>query len=449
MYVKIRKKTLIIFSILAVLTVLGLCAGLLAMDVIRKNERTEYQAQTAATWRQSVAELSEALSDLETDLQKGLYSSGDYQTVSWAARVFAEAGAARTALEALPVYELRLQATETFLNQVGEFTLEMARKQLRGETLTDGEEQSLKNLAARSQELADEVLTVSERIADENPGYEEMQKLLLPSEEGEDKTEFESLEEIFAGDDPLTYDGEHSAWRESRKSQWLETLPATEAQELKAISAKYLSVSAEELTEGGRFDTPFLFREYQQGETIVAVTERGGLLYGLSRLREVSESKLSVDETLTMGREGLAELGYESMEPVSWTASENTLSAVYVLRQNGVLVYSDRISITLAMDNGEIMTVNALEYLLAHNPRRDVSYALSKDAAAAVLREDLTVETADLVCVPGGDGSERICWQFTVHDDTETRVMVFVNARTKVEEEILILLEGDDFRKAI
>ncbi len=449
MYVKIKKTTLIVFSVLAGLTVLGLCAGVIVMDTVRKNQRSRYEAEVAAGWRQSVAELAGALSDLETDLQKGLYASGNYQTVSWAAQVFSEAGAARTALEALPVYELRLEGTETFLNQVGEYTLEMARKQLRGESLTDSEESSLKTLALRSRELADEVLMMSEKIADENPGYEEMQQLLLPSEEGENKTEFESLEDIFSGDKPLTYDGEHSAWRETRTSRWLSTLKEVSKDHLKSLAAKYLSVKEADLTEESRFDSPFAFREYRNGDLSAAVTEGGGMLYGLRKLREVTESKLSVEDALTFGGEGLAELGYEHMEPVSWAVAENTLTAVYVLRQEGVLVYSDRITVTMALDNGEIMTVNAVEYLLAHEPKRDLSTVVTREEALQVLRDDLVVESADLVSVPAGDGSEAVCWQFTVHDDTETRVLIFVNGNTKVEEEILILVEDDDRRTAI
>ncbi|MBQ1965431.1 MAG: germination protein YpeB, partial [Clostridia bacterium] len=84
-----------------------------------------------------------------------------------------------------------------------------------------------------------------------------------------------------------------------------------------------------------------------------------------------------------------------------------------------------------------------------HNPDRDLSPAVSKEEALQVLRSDLKVESADLALVPGGDGKETLCWQFTVHDDTETRVMVLVNARTKVEEEILILIEDEDRRTAI
>ncbi len=449
MYVKMKKTTLIVFSVLAGLTVAGLCAGLIAMNVMRKNQQSQYESEVAAGWRQSVSELAGALSDLEIDLQKGLYASGNYQTVSWAAQVFSEAGSARTALEALPVYDLRLQGTETFLNQVGEYTLEMARKQLRGEDLTDSEESTLKTLALRSQQLADEVLMLAEKISDENPGYEEMQQLLLPSEEGEQKTEFESFEDIFSGDKPLTYDGQHSAWRESRTSEWLKSLKEVDKAQLKTLGAKYLSVKEETLTEESRFDTPFSFREYRNGDTVVALAEGGGMLYGFSKLREVTETKLSVEDALTVGSEALAEYGYEHMEPVSWATAENTLTAVYAFRQEGVLVYSDRITVTMALDNGEIMTLNAVEYLLAHNPNRNLASSVSREDAMIVLRDDFTVESADLVSVPGGDGTEEICWQFTVHDDTETKVLVFVNANTKVEEEILILVEDDERRTAI
>ena len=449
MYVKIKKTTLAVFSVLAGLTIVGLCAAILTLNTLRNGQRSRYEEEVAANWRQSVSELAGALSDLEIGLQKGLYSSGDYQTVSWAAQVFSEAGAARTALETLPVFELRLKGTETFLNQVGEYTLEMARKQLRGETLTEAEEKNLKTLALRAQQLADEVLMLSEKIADENPGYEEMQNLLLPSQEGEDKTEFESLEDIFSADKPLTYDGEHSAWRETRTSKWLDTLQEVDKARLKTLSAKYLSVKEEDLTEESRFDTPFAFREFRNGDKVIALTEQGGMLYGFSNLREVLESKLSVEEALTLGGEGLAELGYEHMEPVSWETAENTLTAVYVLRQEGVLVYSDRITVTMALDDGQIMTVNAIEYLLSHDPARNLSTTVSKEDAMQVLRDDLTVETVDLTSVPGGDGKEAICWQFTVRDDTEMQVLIFVNANTKVEEEILLLVEDEGRRTAV
>lgn len=447
MYVKIRKSTLVVCSLLAVLAVIGLCAAVLTLDLLRDGQRDDYRNSVAVQWRQSVSELAGALSDLETDLQKGLYSSGSYQAISWAARVFSHAGAARTALESLPLYELQLRGTETFLNQVGEFTLELARKQLRGEEADKDEIQSLKTLALRAQELADEVLSMAEKISDENPDFDAMQQLLQPSEEGAEPTQFESLESIFEGDSPLIYDGVYSAWRQGRTSAWLQDLPEVSAERLLEIAGGYLS--AEGVSEGVSYDQPISLREFVNGEDSVLLTGRGGYLCGLSLSREVGEGKLSLDEALHKGTDHLASFGYEDMEPISWSVSDSRVTAVYALRQDGALIYADRITVAVALDDGEILNLDATEYLLSHVPDRSVCYEVSADSARTVLRSDLKVLETDLAVLMGGDGSETLCWQFTVRGEDETKVLVFVNAKTSVEEEILILVEDDDRRTVV
>ena len=449
MYVKIRKKTLILFGILAALTVAGLCAGVLTLDCLREKERTRAQAEEAAGWRRSVSELSQSLSELETDLQKGLFSSGDYQTVSWAARVFAAAGAARTALESLPVYALHLEGTETFLNQVGEFTLEMARKRLRGETMTEEETNSLTTLAARSRELADEILSLSEQVADENPGYGELQELLRPSEEGEEATVFEGLENIFSEDTPLIYDGDHSAWHENRTSAWLESQDEITGEQAKALAAKLFGTSVDQIAVKDPVDTPFPYYECSYGENVAAVTVQGGKIYGFLRDKKETEAFLSLEAALYHGQSRLAELGYAGMEPILWEREENTVTAVYVLKQDGVLVFSDRITVSIAMDQGDLISMNAREFLLAHNPDRMADISVSQTEASSLLRQDLTVEDSRLVALPCGDGKEKLCWQITVRDETDTTALVYVNAVTKVEEDILLLVEGDGFRRMV
>lgn len=448
MYVKIRKKTLILWGILGALLVAGLCAGVLILDRCRTRERTQYEAEVAAGWRLSIAELSDALGRLETDLQKGMYAAGEYQAVTWATRVFAEAGAARSALEALPLYESRLENTEIFLNQVGEFTLEMARKQMRGETLAEGEEQSLKTLALRSRQLADEVLSLSESVADENPDFSAMQDLLSPSEQGEDPSKFQALEGIFAGDEPLIYDGDYSAWHTQRQSAWLESEPEADREAFPARAAEILGVTEDQLHLTGRFGKPFAYCVYETDTSSVAFTERGGKVYALEIQRQPEAKKLAVDYALVKGTKALEMLGYPSMEAVTWQVTENTLSAIYVPRQQGVLIYGDRVAVTLALDNGEILVLNATEYLLSHNPSRAFTPSVTSTEAAKTLREGLEVTDTELGALMGGDGSEVLCWQFTVSDG-DGQAVIFVDAKTKTEREILILLQSEDFRKLI
>ena len=448
MYVKIRKRTAILASVLAGLLIFGLCAAVLCRDFRENQSRISRQAENAAAWRQSISELAEALSRLETDLEKGRYASGDYQAVSWATQVFAEAGAARTALESLPVYELHLSGTETFLNQVGEFTLEMARKQMRGESLREDEVQSLQNLALRCGQLTDEILSLSEKISDENADYAALQALLRPSEEGEEKTPVESLEAIFAGDEPLIYDGDHSAWYASRTSPWISALPLTEEGQIRSAAAALLDTAEAELKEVGRYENPMEIVEYENGDLHAAYTLRGGKLYGFARPREVSSAKMSLADAMTKGAKALAELGYPGLEPLSWSQTENTVLVTYGARTDGVLHYADRVTATVALDNGEVLMMNGEEYLLSHNPDRICNPLISAEEGAEILREGLTVTHTDFVTLPGGDGQETLCWQYTVNDGSDRKVLIFVNAQNKVEEDIVLLTESDTFRKA-
>jgi len=461
MYVTVKKSTLILFSVLGALLIAGLCAGVLCLDLSRRSHREALEQETAAEWRRGVSELSSALQQLETDLQKGLFASGEYQAVSWAARVFAEAGAARTALETLPLYESRLGNTEEYLNQVGEFTLAAARKRLRGETLSEEEGASLRRLALRAREISEEILSFSEKITDENTGYADLLPHLSPSGEGEDETVFESLENLFSQDGPLIYDGAHSDWYESRKSAWLEGLPLPEEEsDLVRAAADALGVADGDLVQLGRYEFPFPLREYGVGEDTVAVSERGGKPVGFARTREVTVSRLSVEEGLEAGSRALEALGYSSMEPVLWSRSGHLLHGVYAARSEGVLIYGDRITVTVALDDGSLLSVNAMEYLLSHNPDRALRPTLSSQDAAKALRPELAVSGTGLAMLTGGDGAETLCWQFTVTDPllgqegaagprgtgSEEKALVFVNAHTGVEQEIFLAPEGEDFR---
>ena len=454
MYVRIKKSGLILFSVLFGLLTVGLCGAILCLRSMGETDALARRGEQAAVWRMEVGDLSAALRELETDLRKGLFASGDYQAVSWAARVFSRAGEARMVLEALPLYESRLENTEIFLNQVGEFTLEMARKQMRGENLTESESASLRRLALRAREISEEILTLSEKISDENTGYEGLQQEFSPSAEGE-KTVFEGLEDLFAGDDPLVYDGDFSAWYASRTSPWIESLPlAEEESDLLSVAAKALGVSEGELTEIGRYTEPFFIREYGAGDATVAVTERGGIPVGFSRPREVTVSRLTVEQGLNAGRGALRNLGFSDLEAVSWERSEHLLHAVYLSRRAGVLSYGARISVTVALDDGSLLGMDGTEYLISYEAETDYAPSLSADQADDLLREGLSVSAIDLTVLTGGDGKKTLCWQFTVSEipdgaggaDPSEKALIFVNAHTGVEQEIYLVSEGEDFR---
>ena len=198
----------------------------------------------------------------------------------------------------------------------------------------------------------------------------------------------------------------------------------------------------------GPYERPFRYRVCETEKGILALSEQGGILFALEVDRVPTESRLSVDLALSNGTKALEKLGFSAMEVLTWQREENILHAVFVPRQQGTLVFADRVSVSFALDNGEILVLNATEFLLSHNPDRTFTPAVTAKDGAAVLREGLEVLDTDLAALAGGDGSEVLCWMFTVSDGDGSAV-IFVDAKDKTEREILLLLQDENFKRLV
>lgn len=438
-----KKRQRTVLTTVGAVALVGLCVAVFVMHTVLQRERRTAQRHEAASIRQSVAELSEALFSLETDLRKGAFVSGNGQTVTWAAQAFAQAAAARTALETLPIYELHLGQTEEYLNRVGEYVLAAAQKQLNGEPLSQTERETLQLLALRSRELADGVSVFAEMVSDENPDLDALDSLLAPSEEGEDPNALEALEEIFASDRPLIYHGAHSEYADT--ASWLDGRPQATEKGIAVQAARLYQTDPNALTVTKRDERPIAFYEVAFGEQRAAYTVKGGILYAFTRMREPKESLLSPEAALYQGKQTLESFGFPGMEAVEWTVRGHTVTAVYVANQGGALVYADEIRLSVALDDGGILWMDAERYLLSHRPSRDTAPSYSAERAAAVLREDLSVGESRLALLPRGDGTEALCYRFSVCDGDGRNALIFVNAHALREEEILLPVSGADF----
>ena len=109
--------------------------------------------------------------------------------------------------------------------------------------------------------------------------------------------------------------------------------------------------------------------------------------------------------------------------------------------QEDVVVYSDLIKVKVALDNGEIMTYEAIGYVYNHK-ERDITATKTIDEARDVLYKDLEIENERLCIIPTDSKDEVLVYEFEgVIDDN--RFLVYVNANTLVEEKIYILLETE------
>ena len=133
------------------------------------------------------------------------------------------------------------------------------------------------------------------------------------------------------------------------------------------------------------------------------------------------------------------------MKPSYYEITGNLLTANFVAVQDGVILYPDLIKVGVALDNGEILSLDARGYLMNHTDRAaTLSPTLTREAAQASVSDVLTVKKANLCVIPSDGLTEDLCWEFSCEASDGTQVLVYVNAHTGVEEQLLILLISED-----
>lgn len=133
---------------------------------------------------------------------------------------------------------------------------------------------------------------------------------------------------------------------------------------------------------------------------------------------------------VTNAKELFTKWGYGKVQLLRWEENAGTLVMDFAPEQDGVLLLTDQLQMTLAMDNGELVGFDARAYWQNHRPRKLTSVALTAAEAA-----QHAANVVDLMGAPrqvltkDWRGRERLAWEatgeqngalMTIHLDAET-----------------------------
>ena len=158
--------------------------------------------------------------------------------------------------------------------------------------------------------------------------------------------------------------------------------------------------------------------------------------------RDVSEVKIYDNDAIEKGKTFLDKLGYKNMKETYSLRQSNIVTINYAFEENDILMYPDLIKVKVALDNGDILGVEAFGYLNVHTKRNDLVPGITSEKAKEKLNKDLQIENERLAVIPLNNDKEVFCYEFKGKlEDRE--FLVYINAKTGEEEEILILLETE------
>ena len=175
----------------------------------------------------------------------------------------------------------------------------------------------------------------------------------------------------------------------------------------------------------------------------VDVTRNGGYLAQYLNSRMVGKPAIDLNRAKTLGLEYLDRIGYAGMVATYGQVQDGMATIAYAYRENGVLVYPDQIKVKVALDNGEILAVDAEQYLMSHHPRTLGTPKVSAEEATAAVRPELQVQRTQLTLIPDQAGTgEILTYEFLTTYGQET-FLVYISADTGEEEQILQQVQTD------
>ena len=95
--------------------------ALAVFGVYNYNQQNRIKNSLMSDYARSFTDLSAHLYNIETAFDKGRYAGTPYQAVRLASEVWRETGAAKSALEQMPVYDLNLQDVSAYLAKAGDY----------------------------------------------------------------------------------------------------------------------------------------------------------------------------------------------------------------------------------------------------------------------------------------------------------------------------------------
>lgn len=419
------------------------CVPLLIIGfMIQTVQETAYYRRTLEnSYARSLGELSSYLTNIASDMEKAKYIASPERQSQMAARVWRESGGAKAALSQLPVGELHLDGTYKFLSQAGDYAMALSRKAAMGGEISADERKAAAQLSDYAGKLRDYVDGLQRtggidlRVSVEEEGN----AIAVQGLQGG----FEDIEQTMQGYPTLIYDGPFSDHLLNRKPLLLENARAYSAQEARQVAAAAMRQAPAELERQDDENSDIPAYVFAGNDVTVSVSKRGGYVGYLISAREIGEERLARDNVYARAQKFLDDMGIQNMKATYYEQADGIFTINYAAQQDGVTLYPDLVKVGVALDDGSIVYYDARGYLMNHHERVLPAAVLTMQQASEKVSDALRIGNAKRALIPTSGQNEALTYEFSciAKDDKKRQVLVYINALTGEEENILLLIE--------
>ena len=409
---------------------------ILSAAVLYYSMRTEkYERYITHLSDRAFSEIITSVNAVATSLDKMQYASDGKYMNTLAANVWREAMGAKSALSLLPLSDVELDETQKFISQSGAYAYSILQRGTDDETKVN-----ISNLSDTADELTGKLWEVKTKLNNGEIGFD-----LLSDGEDISVSDVENgisdIEEDFPEIGRLIYDGPYSDHIELMKPRFLENKADVEMNVALGNAQVFTGNGNLRYSHemGGKIPV-YVFT----GDGIsVHVTKQGGYVLNMTKEHVASALNITPEEGVAKAREFLENNGYYNMVESYYQEYSGEVTANFCYTDNGIKVYPDLIKVTVSLDDGSVTGFESQGFIMSHRDRTLERPKIALAEAMDELDDGLEVLEDSMAIVPTSGENEVLCYEFLCRTEDGQRLLVYVDASSGEEENMLILIEDE------
>lgn len=421
--------------------------------VRNKQEANAYKRYFEYSQMRAMSELVENMSNIYTTLEKGRYTTTPALMASISAEIWREASNAKTNISELPLSNTELDNTNKFISQVGDYAFYLTKKAAQNEKLSDEELKNLTSLIETSKSFTDSLVQLQSSIYDGKISFDNIipePEYMMSADSNKEtlaSTYFSDVEEDFPEYATLIYDGPLSEHIEKAEPELLKNKAEISIEEARKKASEFLKTnpnSLEYLGAGGDKIKTYSFSSSEKGDCYIDICIKGGYVLDMScEKSDINNSTLTNEEAVEIAKKFLESHGYKNMKESYYEEYNDIVTVNFAYTQNNVTVYSDLIKVGVSTADGDIVRFESRGYIMAHKERELASPKISYEEAAKNLGNELSYEYKGLALIPSEGQNETLCHEFLCSAEDGTKMIIYCDAETGFEKQIMILIETE------
>lgn len=436
------KRNWLVVSIV-VLLILTLITGYYAFRLKEK-----YNNVNNNNYTEAFSNLVNYVNSVENYLAKAMISKSPEHAAQTLTQIWRDSNLAIVYLSRIPLENEGLSQTAKFLNQVSDYSYSLSRKNINNEELTNEDFENLEtmheycvNLENTLNQLSEEIYTgqITWDSLNTNSGTKFAQAV-------DSISVFSNIDDNLNEYEGLIYDGAYSDHVNKQEKVGLTGNDLSE-EDAKNKVREFIGDEATEIELNSflhnadipSYDFSVSLKNREEKYSVM-ISKKGGHIVESTLDREVNEEKITQEEANEIGKSYLADKGFENMKETYFIKQGNVVTINYAYNDNGVIVYPDLIKVRVALDNGEVLGIEATGYLNSHQEREYVEPKISIDEARSTLSEKIEILSENMAIIPTEWKTEITCYEFK-GKVKDKEFLVYINVETGKEEDILIILE--------